>query len=93
MLVSTLADSLEGESTTQEPAYIHLPPSYPPLVGPAALARGERNNLFERFLDVRLPTDFEHSPSCALEQTEEEERRYGVVIGDMKQLARRLVAI
>lgn len=29
------------------------PPSYPPLCGKAAKARGETNNLFSHFLDMR----------------------------------------
>lgn len=41
------------------PVYIAPPPPYPPLIGSAALARGETHNLWTRFLDIRIPAEVE----------------------------------
>lgn len=40
-----------------ELAYIKPPPPYPPIAGSKALARGETNNLWTRFLDMNVPAD------------------------------------
>lgn len=57
------------------------PPTYPALLGDAAKARGETNNLFSHFLDMRLPPETVGSP-----QPYPDEGLYGIVLGGPEEL-------
>lgn len=65
------------------PIYIHPPPTYPPLLGAEAAARGEANNLFSHFLDVRLTTEAPLRP-------QPDPKRYGQVIESVQELLRKI---
>lgn len=60
-----------------ELSYIHPTPPYPPLLGPTARARGERMNLFERWLDVRLGCEMKDEVSM---------EGFGIALKDVGEL-------
>jgi len=64
--------------TTPQAQYIHTPPSHAPICGPLARERGERDNLWTKFLDIRLPRE--------REEVERMEECYGVVLERPEEL-------
>ncbi|GAA5905674.1 hypothetical protein JCM6882_008743 [Rhodosporidiobolus microsporus] len=60
------------------PTYIQPPPPYPPLQGAGAKQRGETDNLWTRWLDVRLPAEEEEGSATG--EKEDEKEGFGVVL-------------
>ena len=73
---SPLPSAPEGHG----PIYIHPPPSYPALLGAVAGLRGETNNLFSHFLNVRLAGE----GGVHLDK-----EKYGEVVGSVSELLER----
>ncbi|KAK4052955.1 Protein N-terminal glutamine amidohydrolase [Microbotryomycetes sp. JL221] len=73
---NAVSDTAAGQSPN---VYIHTPPSHLPIQGPAARARGETNNLWAKYLDMRLDDELD-----GLGRAESE--CYGVVVAGVDEL-------
>lgn len=61
--------------------YIFPPPAWAPICGSSAAARAVKNNLFDRWLDMRIAADGEGSEPPAWKAWEQDGSMYGQVYG------------